>query len=103
MLALARGFLDTLTASPALEEPSFPGSSLTPSSTPASLPFSALFGWPDSLLRLEMLVWGHVGTASCILKELPVSVFQGILVNHTERVSCAMPAGRKIGGGQIVC
>lgn len=43
MLALARGFLDTLAASLALEEPRFPGSSLTPllhtCITPLQCPF----------------------------------------------------------------
>lgn len=82
--------VDRLAAS--LEEPGFPSSSLSPS-TPASPPFSALLGWPDSHLRLETLIWGHTGAAH-ILKEFPAGFFQGALSPpltggvHIEIVQC---------------
>lgn len=50
-----------------------------------------------------MLVQGGVGAVARVWKELPIGVFRGTFVTPTKRVSCAVPAGKKIDGGQIFC
>lgn len=88
MLALARSFLDTLRASPALEEPSFPGSSLTAplhACITPSVPFLAgltlLSGWKCwSGVMWELLLAFRRSSLSAFFKVFWSTPLKGSLV-----------------------